>query len=206
MHVPFCNYELHYLEYRDMQHNLQVESVAMLRPCLAGCATHRANEFEEQLGRLFPGMHLGFDVKKRRWVIYRWTTETETVNAGDDLPTIKHARRHMDIVIDCKWAVERRTPEGGRRMEFHPRQFGEWILRDLARYDPRRMTPDQSWVGDELDQRSRDNEEETQKKIRKNAEDMVADMMTLADRGNPWFRKKQFRQEKTVKEVAGAAT
>lgn len=201
MRVPMCAFETHDFQYQTCTGRWEHEAIAQIRPC--GCAgLHTYQDFDERLKTQYPKLHLGFDRKNGRWVIYRWTPQIEHVKAGSSLPTLTHVKNYLDIVIDCKYADETPTKERGRRVTYTPRMYGQWIFAELARFDPRRMEPDMSWIGDynlELHQKT---EAAVQTKLRKEAEDLVADAMTLADRGNPWYRRKQFRQEKTVAEVA----
>jgi hypothetical protein len=91
-------------------------------------------------------------------------------------------------------------------VRYEPRMFGDWVLRELRKADPRRTTPDMGWVGDHITETGLAAEEKQRKLVESHAEAWVHDAMTLADRGNPGVLRKQFRQRKTIKEVATSDT
>lgn len=190
MRPPFCDFETITCEFRNFAGNTQSDAVAIPRSC---GHEHDYLDFEETLNGLWPDLHLGFDRKRERYIVYRFSPQVIELDQIDGVK-LKWVRRFLDIVLEMKSAEIVATKNRGKRMNFYPRRFGVWALEELARFDPRRMTPDMSWVGETLDKSIVDREVAQETRLRKNSEDMVADMMTLADRGSPWFRKKQFRQ------------
>jgi len=187
MAVPICNYEIHNSSYQRYDGKWHHEAVAMIRPCISGCAGHAYLDFEDKLSRIHPGLHLGFDLRKQRWLIYKWSMEVEEVVAGNDLPKIRYARKFMDEVLTLEWAVAEKTAAGGRRAKFYFREFGDWVLKELAFSDPDRFTRLSGWIDRVVANKAKRDDERLEKQLRKGVQDIVDDAMTLADKGNPHF-------------------
>jgi hypothetical protein len=177
MKPPLCSYELHCSEWRSAWGVLHQEAVALIRPCR--CLSHDYTDFEEQLGRLHPGLHLGFDLRKERWVIYKWDREMV-----------------MDIVFTCEKAFEYRGKGGGWRTKTYPVRFGDWVLIQVAKSATDRFTRGSGWVERVMLDIEKKKEEAQSKRVTANAEAWVNDCMSSADRGSPFFRRRQFRQRK----------
>jgi len=194
VNVPFCRWEQKTIEYRNCVGRTVSDVIAWPVEC---GHFHRALDFAETLERNWPQLHFGFDRRKERHVIFRWTPQITPVGSGiTEFSDLLVVENFLDIVIDMKFQIEVITKEKGRRMIFPPRNYGAWALEEIAKYDPRRLTPDSSWVSEMLDARADAAEAAAQKELRRKSEDMVNDMMSFADRGNPWFHRKQFRQRK----------
>jgi hypothetical protein len=108
MRVPMCEYETHEFQYQHCTGRWIYEAVAKIKPC-ACAGQHTYQVFEDRLRNEYPHLRLGFDRVNGRWVIYRWSHQIEDVKTGKGLPTLRYNQRYLDIVIDCKWAVEEKT-------------------------------------------------------------------------------------------------
>jgi hypothetical protein len=193
MKPPLCSYETHYTSYRSAWGVLHEEAVATIRPCR--CLSHDYVDFDEQLGRLHPGLHLGFDLRKRRWVIYKWVNELDRAPLGNG-EFIVAVSKIMDIVFTCEVAQEYRGKEGGWRHRTLARPFGDWVLIQIAKSATDRFVRGSGWVERTLKEIGDKNQAAADKRTRKNADAWVNDCMSSADRGNPFFRRLQFRQKK----------
>ena len=175
---------------------LHEESIAEPKPC--GCASHDYIDFNERLQRLHPGLHLGFDLRKQRWVIYKWDSEIDRIPPSEGLPGLCYAQKILDIVMTCEVWYQVRGKDGGWRDKSRPIPFGDWVLIKIAKSATDRFVRGSGWIEREVKRIAEKNDADTQKSVRKNAEAWVNDCMSLADRGNPFFRRRQFRQRKKV--------
>jgi len=191
---PLCAYETHHTSYRTAWGILHEEAVAIPQPCR--CLAHDYLDFDAQLGRLHPGLHLGFDLRKQRWVIFKWVTEIERLPATEGMPALTYAQKIMDIVFTCEVAYQIRGKDGGWRDRTRPLPFGDWVLLRIAASATDRFTRGSGWIEREFQRIGKENEAAAEKKIRSKAEAWTNDCMSSADRGNPFFRRRQFRQKK----------
>jgi len=193
MKPPLCSYEMHYTSYRSAWGVLHEEAVATIKPCR--CAGHSYVDFNEQLGRLHPGLQLGFDLRKHRWVIYKFVNELARtdIGGGDHIVSVC---KIMDIVFTCEVAIEYRGKDGGWRTRTVPLPYGDWVLLRIAASATDRFTRGSGWIERTMLDLEKKKEEAQAKRVKANADAWVNDCMSSADRGNPFFRRRQFRQRK----------
>ena len=180
MKPPLCSYDLHRQEWTDTHDRYRWDAVAMIRPC--GHASHFYVDFDERLKRFNADLNLGFDLKMGRWCIYRWAPEPERL---DSELSVGYVHRYLDIIMDMKWAVERRRKDGSKFITYHFREPGDWVFRHLKAFKQGQLRGYNSWVGEELRTIAREAEEGTQKQIATMTKDWADDVMSWADRGNP---------------------
>lgn len=193
MKPPLCSYDTHRTSYRSAWGVLHEEAVAAIAPCR--CLSHPYVDFDERLQRLHPGLRLGFDMRKGRWVIYKWVNELDRaeIGGGERVATVS---KIMDIVFTCETAIEYQGKGGGWRTRYVPLPYGDWVLIQIAKSATDRFTRGSGWVERTMLEIEKKKEDAQNKRVTANAEAWVNDCMSSADRGNPFFRRRQFRQKK----------
>lgn len=187
MHSPFCHSETHVQEFRDVHGHWVYEAVSMLRKCVHD-GGHYHDDFDAALKRFNPILNLGYDMKKGRYVVYRFTPSVISLKTGlADLPRIQHCQQFMDILLECKWLELNRLPRGGIIPKMVPRPLGNWVFNDLASFAPKRFELDDRWVSDELKNFQDTAVATHEKDMRDHSEAWVNDCMSIADRGNPAY-------------------
>lgn len=199
---PFCCSETKGQEYKDESGRTRFEAVAMLKDC---DHLSREKEFDAKLKRFHPELHLGFDMKKGRYVIYRWVRERTRLRGGPGYPNLAAHEPVLVIVHLLKWVTRTRNANGGTVYKSHFRDFGDWVFGHLEQFKPKQFELDGDWVFPTMRDIANKNEARAQAKFRGQVEDIVGDAMTLADRGNPEFIRTAVRVPEKHYEKAGSA-
>jgi hypothetical protein len=182
----FCWGKIHSSEYQDMLGRWRYEAIEGVEPDCSHADRHWYQDFEERLARLHPGLHLGWDLRKRRFTIFKFSPEVERLKARNGHPPIGYVHNFLDIVLDCKELVLEPF-EGGIKPRMVSRHPGDWVFHELNKSAPARFDPHGAWGSEQVTKFGEDAEAEVAAGVKEAAADYVADSMTLADKGNPAF-------------------
>lgn len=193
MRPPFCSWEvIAHREWNDPFGKRHWEGIAVPGDCAHG--PHRYHDFEQQLQRLCKDLRLGFDLTTGRYCIFRYTPSPEVLEGEG----VSYLHRYPTIIMDLRWTLIQKKKGGGHHAAHYFRDFGDWVLRDLARYGKARLEGRTGWATQEMWRLHNKNETEMRVERERQIEDLVDDAMDFADPGNPGFHRTMVRVPEKV--------
>lgn len=178
------------------------DAIAVPRKC--GCADHFYLDFEERLQRFHPELHIGFDRKLGRWIIFRYVREPVTIDTGDEKLNVTHMHNFVTILMDLKWVFNVIGKDNANNFVTYPREPGDWVFEKLKKWKRSQFDAKTDWIrGKMLEDRAKE-EETSAKELKRITSDWVGDCMSIADSGNPGFVRTAVRVDKKIPKKAKA--
>lgn len=192
-------------EYQDMLGKWRYEAIEAVNHDCVCSERHWYQTFDEKLRRLHPDLHLGWDRRRGRFVVYRFTHEPIRLKpALWPGAHLSYLNRFIDIVLECKQLVLEDF-EGGVRPRMESRLPGEWVFHELSTSSASRFDASRpgDWGNEQIAKHADEAEAGQQKFMRDEVDAIMNDAMSIADKGNPQFVRTAVRVPEKAYATAG---